>query len=665
MTTSSKSHVMKTTARGRPFVKDTHDLFATLIVSLELGNHRYLFRNYPNSFTVEEAAHNLSTLKFSQSTRSPDPNDAAKIITTTTTTTFSMTRDMAKGICQYFMDARLIENAADPKASQFKDRGVYIITPKGLHILERFITKNGISADHLLKVFAEQPICMRLLHLERRPSDDEVLISRPVMEILFRRFVGKHPNVSPSATGKPGMGNLVAAGKSLGNLSASSLHEANRSLGITVYESSPSPKMPKIVNLNRLPPTADRQEYIFSAEAAVEWLNDLTTLVGKDEASEIAAHFVRFGFIALVPDKIGKLIDQTKLVVVRGPKSLKEDSEALVEAEFLFSEKTMYKITPQGMRIARWATESQKLLSGPPSTYSLSAQSSEDGDVGTPRVPQRAGHVPRRPSTADPMGKDLLSGPMEKMQLKDSYTTKLRQILEESNLRSAFREFLRSNFCEENLSFWLDVQDFKRRFHTTSSAMAVPGERRTGEKGLSGPAAMERHQRDLIAMAFVIYNTYLAPTSSCELNIDHNIREELVAYMSKIVADVSAREGAAAVIKGTLDPAIAAKTLHASQLQTMVRLYERIQGYIFRLMATDSVPKFCKTPKYMDHTKSLLDSIGEGNDMNEQKSPGDASGIEYRDDLTSPTKSYITISQAANEKHAALLQQMKHQSQPL
>lgn len=31
--------------------------------------------------------------------------------------------------------------------------------------------------------------------------------------------------------------------------------------------------------------------------------------------------------------------------------------------------------------------------------------------------------------------------------------------------------------------------------------------------------------------------------------------------------------------------------MHASQLQTMLRMYERIQTYIFRLMATDSVPK--------------------------------------------------------------------------
>lgn len=167
----------------------------------------------------------------------------------------------------------------------------------------------------------------------------------------------------------------------------------------------------------------------------------------------------------------------------------------------------MYKITPEGMRVARWTTDPQKSLSGPPSTYSLSAVSSEDGEIGTPKIPQKAGHITRKPSTTGPMRKDFLSVSMEKMQLKDSYATKLRQILEEPNLRSAFREFLRSNFCEENLSFWLDVQDFKRRFNTTSSAIAVPGAQGASEKGTAGPAVMVGHQRDLIAMAFVIYNS--------------------------------------------------------------------------------------------------------------------------------------------------------------
>lgn len=76
-------------------------------------------------------------------------------------------------------------------------------------------------------------------------------------------------------------------------------------------------------------------------------------------------------------------------------------------------------------------------------------------------------------------------------------------ILDEPAVRSLFREYLRSNFCEENLSFWLDVQDFKRKFGTTSSAVALP----TAKSRATGVQAMERHQQDLIAMAFVIYNS--------------------------------------------------------------------------------------------------------------------------------------------------------------
>lgn len=54
------------------------------------------------------------------------------------------------------------------------------------------------------------------------------------------------------------------------------------------------------------------------------------------------------------------------------------------------------------------------------------------------------------------------------------------------------------------MSFWLDVQDFKRRFQTTSSAVAAPGSK---QAKVSGHAAMEKHQQDLVAMAFVIYNS--------------------------------------------------------------------------------------------------------------------------------------------------------------
>ena len=56
---------------------------------------------------------------------------------------------------------------------------------KGLRVLERFISKNGIGGDPLAKVFASQPICLNLLHFERRSSDDEIIVFQAVVTALF------------------------------------------------------------------------------------------------------------------------------------------------------------------------------------------------------------------------------------------------------------------------------------------------------------------------------------------------------------------------------------------------------------------------------------------------------------------------------------------------
>ena len=128
--------------------------------------------------------------------------------------------------------------------------------------------------------------------------------------------------------------------------------------------------------------------------------------------------------------------------------------------------------------------------------------------------------VARRPSLQERLRSDSSEVPLgdKDMQVKDSHTARLKHILDEPAIRSLFREFLRANFCEENLSFWLDTQDFKRRFNTTSSAVATPTATESGPSASGGGGggkgnrtighqAMERHQQDLIAMAFVTYNS--------------------------------------------------------------------------------------------------------------------------------------------------------------
>ncbi|KAL7421775.1 hypothetical protein Q5752_003546 [Cryptotrichosporon argae] len=638
---SSSSHLMKTTRRGRPFVKDTHDLFATLVVSLQLDTHRSFFKSYPNSFTTDEACNNLASLKFSQSNRAADPKDPSRIITTTTTTTFSMTRDMAKGICQHFMDAQLIENAADLSSPVFRERGVYMLTPKGLHILERFITKNGISAEHLLKVFATQPICMKLLHLERRTQDDEILVTKSVIEVLFRRFVGREPNATRLSDDE-----LVAQYQSRPHAKAPPLpsgEDLDRTLGIVVRKVSGSAKT---------------DEYHFAAMAAVQWLCDFTTIVGTDEGAEIAAHFVRYGLISLVSDR-GKVKDYNLVTQVRAGGPGGGAGAMMQEAEFRATDKAVYRVTKEGMQVARWELGG-KPASAPAKPVASKARPSQSTDdlPGTNRsnptgsIAQATDHgLMRRPSVSDRMRAEYIQDDGHAHSVKDSHTARLKQILEEPALRSLFREFLRANFCEENLSFWLDVQDFKRRFSTTSSAVASPGQQAKGRT--TGHLAMEKHQQDLIAMAFVIYNTYLAPASPCELNIDHQLRAELITYMTSITADKDAG------LKAVTEPGIG-NTLHASQLQTMVKLYERIQGYMFRLMATDSVPKFCKTDRFLNLMRSVFDYNDKFTDdgaglaaqtQNMSLSPS-AKQAALDDDASS--RAYLTISQAANEKQAAL-----------
>lgn len=331
---ASSSHMMKTTKRGRPFLKvrfplpsplffspptlprtpstssqhslflynsqRTSNSFGRSLIRFPRASPDFPLRHprpylYHRTLASDEAAANLASLKFSQSNRGPDPREPSRVITTTTTTTFSMTRDMAKAMSQHFMDARLIENAADPSSNLFKDRGVYVLTPKGLHVLERFISRNGINGDHLAHVFATQPICMKLLHLERRSVDDEIIVSQSVITALFRRFVGRQANYSTQAT--PNLDPTTA------------YHERAKGIqvmDITDRQSSSIGKSQLVTH-----------HYCFAALAALEWLCDFSSVVGREEAAEMAAQFVRFGLIALVSDK-RKNNDSAIIFTVRG-----------------------------------------------------------------------------------------------------------------------------------------------------------------------------------------------------------------------------------------------------------------------------------------------------------------------------------------------------------
>lgn len=196
-----------------------------------------------------------------------------------------MTREMARGICQHFMDAHLIENAADLTSPTFKERGVYMVTPKGTHMLERFITKNGISAIHIAHIFAEQPIYVKMLHLERRSSDDDVIISKTVIDVIWRRVAGPKPNLTKLTEDE-----LSTQLLSRWFNKPQKMEEINVEDGLIVRKVAKEDK-------------AKGDEYHFTALSLTNWLIDFTSCGGIDEAAELAGHLVRYGLISLVHDR--------------------------------------------------------------------------------------------------------------------------------------------------------------------------------------------------------------------------------------------------------------------------------------------------------------------------------------------------------------------------
>ncbi|KAL3470633.1 regulator of G protein signaling domain-containing protein [Aspergillus californicus] len=468
----TSSRLLRMTEDDRPFTKDFMDLFSTLMVSLKLDSHRVRFTKYDHTFTSEEAINNLGSLKFSQSNRMPDPKDPSRIVTTTTTTTFSMAKEMARSVCQRFVDARFVESVDGKYSQLFPLKGaLYQLTPKGINILQRFCQRNGITARHVIDVLDSPRNTMQLVNLERDTETDKLSHDRATIEVIFRRFAGQDgPNVKSSVS--------TSDSDSLSDYS-------NGLVGVKMAKE-------RKVGEKIIPNT-------FTGKGAVDWLMDCSTTSERRETALIAELFVKYGLIT----------------VLQEDRSIPQQENSLVA--FQPSKNAIYGVTERGQRVCGWIA---------------------------------------RDKTRDTTTYDSRGIP------KDSNNARLNHILQDPALRLLFREFLRFSLCEENLSFYIDVSEFTAQYHKHE---------KVGH--FKKPDAV----RETLAAAYGLYNAFLAPGSPCELNIDHALRNSLASRMTKAVGDDESM---------------------LKSLQEVVQLFEMAQTSVFKLMSSDSVPKFLRDPKY-------------------------------------------------------------------
>jgi len=278
--------------------QDFKDLFSTLMVSLPLTQHRVRFRMIDYTFTSDEAVTNLGSLKFSQSNRMPDPKDSSRVVTTTTTTTFSMAKEMARSVCQKFLDAKFVESL-EGKTDFTNKSSVWQLTPKGIHILGRFCTRNGIQSAHVKAVIDSNRNPHQLVILERNSETDVLHHDEQTIGIIFRRFLGTTANETQS--------------------DSDSIHEFSTcNVGVKLVKNRKSASRP--------------WEYSFNGRNAAQWLMDCSTMVDPREVIEIGSLFLKLGFIAPVDARNS-------------------------ENTFVAQKQVSYYITARGEQAVGWAAE--------------------------------------------------------------------------------------------------------------------------------------------------------------------------------------------------------------------------------------------------------------------------------------------------------------------
>lgn len=538
-----------------------------------MDTHRYLFRNYYSTFTSEDAIQALGNLRFSHTVSVPDPNDPSRSQKTTTTTTFNMAREMAKTLCQQFQNCRLMENAVDPQNRTFRDKGVWHLTPKGLCILQDFCVRTEVNVTTLRKHFGHME-AIQLARLERNSDDDQLILNRACVSAIFRVMMTSLPldgelsssgnasssSVSRTQTTPPSSSSTSsdssANSSSLPSLSAPFAMSSSVSGGDTRVQLLGNYLLTlSKTNSKNLPKTLKTMRTVFSSQMCCDWLLDYSMTSCREETEMIISEFLKYNWIEYQDSRYNN-----KDLPLKASKTI------------------MFTVTEKGKQTIAD-------ISKPSITVAVPQQAAT---VDTPKVQVEEQTTVREILSQDPDSLKITQTTTtheeekkEDADAKESNSARLQIILESPKLRSPFKEFLRANFCEENLDFWIDYSALRRRCRNQS------------------PALPSHNQKDLLEDAYDIWSTYLASGSSSELNVEHSLCQEMARIVNSVVTVIPAYPGPG-------KPTILITTSSASQsLRMMLKLFDRVNDHICRLMASDSVPKFIKTEKYRKIAESI------------------------------------------------------------
>lgn len=593
-----------------------------------------MFRNYTNSFISKDAITELGTLQFSSS-----PHEMSNSVKEVTTTTFNMSRDMAKAFIQQFLWTRLIESSIEPENRTYRDKGIWRLTSKGLCVLQEFCIKNKIDIGRIVKHVDAEAKLIFLIRIERLPENDRLNCEMKYLTCLFTILIASLPLRQGDSNSIQHHGNKSSTDFQSENGSTRSNIPNSSEVSCDLTFSDYFPHIQIIPNdllvgigyryplqfnqkssfqqqrslLHNLNPTSKkfRMRSIFSSRLCCDWLLEFCTVACTDEAENILTHFFRLGWITFYDEKhqyydqvessksvtLNLTQDGMKVVVdvslekykdVKQLKLQKQQKRSTAEAENDSpGERCSFASIPSNNYSDSFASStftysqekpcnkhnSKPEFHLPPvlQTRSLfrpsSTSDTSDNNFDLKTLAPYATKVPMNaspPPTPD--------SPIPSFHGNNN-SIKLKTVLTDMRYRSIFREFLSNNFCVENLDFCIDYDSFHRNC-------------------LRKDVDADMHpsvQNRLLEEAYTLWETYLKPGASQELNIDHTLREGITEEISRVIT----------LIHPLSRPVIeASSNFTYESLMTILREFDKVHHHICELMASDSIPKFIHTSEY-------------------------------------------------------------------
>lgn len=592
----------------------------------------------------------LDHLQFTHVLRQPDPQDAHKQLETKTITTFSMTRTMAKQLGQHFITARLVESASDPSGTRtMKDRGIWTVTSKGKWMVYNFAERGHVA-------WHEQSATRQAL---------KSVMDRQVVLLDRCDFVSQHhesTTISHSSNSSYRLDGNSDGDSNKKDVDAISFERQNMTDAFRSMLEHLETSQLLADDVGGLgTQQMGRYTHTFFGYHVVEYIGQYMSVVNREEADMVASEFVLYGWISQVLDK--------------------SDRANNVKSDLLFKSQrnAIYALTDRGRTALGWDDQQQQQQKQNPrltpsssgsnnnsnsnnsskkksqqapvvsdassvmSTSSLASSSSSSSSISSSTASPMTNQKQQRQSIAisttnvawlEPTITDASTHstsptvsakvppvyvPSPPTFTSSSHYVRLQPILEDPLLRMYFREFLKQNFCQENLHFWVDYRNMLYHHHHHQQQ-----QQQSTSTSTDNLTSSSTDYNRILSECYAMYVTYLAPQAIMELNIDHSLHQDILRFVGetfKVLPSSSDSHPTSNIIEQhqkrhphhqplpffytPAHPTQEQQTIimvsgqRTQCLKTLLAMYDRVHDQVCRIMAEDSLPRFLKSPRYV------------------------------------------------------------------